>query len=79
MKILKEVTVWDKVEYIVPNHTYAINDAGKMVAYKKTGDTQWIVFPKPRMFDRSRRKFITLKIENSKVAADFFKQMENVG
>jgi hypothetical protein len=78
LKILKEITVWDKVDYIVRNHTYAINDAGKMVAYKKSGDTQWFVFPKPRFFDRARRKFITLKTENSKVAADFFEQMENV-
>jgi len=75
MKILKEVTVWDQVEYKVPNHTYAINDAGKMVAYKKSGDTQWFVFPKPRFFDRARRKFITLKTENSKVAADFFSHL----
>lgn len=75
MKILKEITEWNETDYKVPNHTYAINDAGKMVAYKKSGDTQWFVFPKPRMFDRSRRKFITLKTENSKVAADFFSHL----
>jgi len=78
MKILKEITEWKETEYTVPNHTYAINDAGKMVAYKKSGDTQWFVFSKPRFFDRARRKFITLKTENSTVAADFFDQLENV-
>jgi hypothetical protein len=78
LKILKEITVWDKVEYNVPNHTYAVNDAGKVVAYKKSGDTMWHTFSKPRFFDRARRKFITLKTENSKVAADFFEQLENV-
>lgn len=60
MKILKEITEWNETEYTVPNHTYAINDAGKMVAYRKTGTKEWIFFPKPRMFDRSRRSFKTL-------------------
>lgn len=60
MKILKEITVWDKCEYNVPNHTYAINDGGKMVAYRKTGTKEWLVAAKPRFFDRSRRKFVTL-------------------
>ena len=60
MKILKEITEWDEMDYTVPNHTYAINDGGKMVAYRKTGTKEWIVFPKARMFDRARRKFITL-------------------
>lgn len=59
MKILKEITEWDNEVYI-PNHTYAINDAGKMVAYRKEGTKEWIVFPKARMFDRARRTFITL-------------------
>lgn len=76
MRIMKEVTVWDQCEYNVPNHTYAINDNGKMVAYKKSGDEQWFVFAKPRMFDRTRRKFITLKEDKSQVAMDFFRQME---
>jgi hypothetical protein len=61
MKILKEITEWNETEYTVPNHTYAINDAGKMAAYRKTGTKDWIVFSKPRMFDRTRRKFITLE------------------
>lgn len=58
MKILKEITVWPDN---TPNHTYAINDAGKMVAYRKTGTKQWFIPVAPRMFDRRYRKFVTLE------------------
>lgn len=60
MNILKEITEWNGLDYDVPNHTYAINAAGKMVAYRKTGTDVWIVSEKPRMFDRRYRKFKTL-------------------
>jgi hypothetical protein len=63
VKILKEITVWDKCDYKVANHTYAINDAGRCVAYRKQGEKSWNVFEKPRMFVRTYRKFITLKEE----------------
>ena len=61
MRIFKEITDWPDVEYNVPNHTYAVNDAGKCVGYVKTGTSEWIFFSKPRFFDRARRKFIQLK------------------
>ena len=57
MKILKEITEWPDN---TPNHTYAINDGGKMVAYRKTGTDEWIIPNKARMFDRRYRKFKTL-------------------
>lgn len=55
MKILREITDWN-----FPNHTYHINDKGKMVAYVKAGTEEIITFSKPLSFSRSRRKFETL-------------------
>jgi hypothetical protein len=67
LQILKEITVWDKVDYTVPNHTYAVNDAGKCVAYKKAGSDHVHVFSKPRMFSKSYRKFVKQKPERLSV------------
>ena len=56
MQVLQETTVWDKVEYTVPNHTYLVNDGGKVVAYRKaSGEIN--VFSKPLSFSKSHRKF----------------------
>jgi hypothetical protein len=63
MKILKEITDWSGLEYNVKNHTYAINDSGKCVAYRRTGTKEWLTFSKPKSFSRSHRKFVTLKEE----------------
>jgi hypothetical protein len=60
LKALKEITVWDKCEYNVPNHTYLINKSGKMVAYRKEHTKEWFTPAKPIMFERTRRKFVTL-------------------
>ena len=51
-EILKETTNWD-----VPNHTYLLNDAGKLLGYVPEGldDIQW--FEAPRMFSKRYRKF----------------------
>lgn len=57
IQILKEVTVWDKAHSNVPNHTYHINGAGKMVAYVKQGTDEVIKFKTPVSFDRRGRKF----------------------
>ena len=72
MKLLKEITKWEG-DYVVPNHTYAINDAGKLVAYKMEGTNEWLAFEKPRMFSRSYRKFITLK--HDKESLEFFERL----
>ena len=62
MKYLKEITVWDKVtDYIVPNHTYMVDDNGHLAGYIKTGTKKEIIFQKPiKNFSKSRRKFVTL-------------------
>ena len=52
---LKEVTVWDMD--FQPNHTYFLNEAGKMVAYIKKGTTEILYNKKPMSFSKTRRKF----------------------
>lgn len=63
MKYLKEVTVWDKVEYNVPNHTY-IFDGSKCVGYIKEGTTEKIIWDKPsKQFDKRNRKFVEISLD----------------
>jgi hypothetical protein len=53
MEVLLETTVW---EDSTPNHTYVLNDAGKLVGYRKaSGEIQ--VFTKPLRFEKRLRKF----------------------
>lgn len=61
MEIIKEITEWNESDYQVPNHTYAVNKAGKCVAYKDALTDEWMVFRKPLMFEKTRRKFITIE------------------
>jgi hypothetical protein len=58
MKTLKEITVWPDN---TPNHSYRVNDGGKLVAYRKTGTKDWITFARPLQFVTTHRKFIKLK------------------
>ena len=57
-KILKEITEWYDP---IPNHIYEIRPDGKCVAYKKAYTDEWIRFKKPLRFERSRRRFKTLR------------------
>ena len=58
MQILKETT--NSCAYI--NHTYILNDEGKMVAYMPSHDPDRLeVFKKPMQFYKSRRKFKEIK------------------
>lgn len=59
---LKEITVWDKVDYQPQNHSYKINKkTGKLHAYRKTGTNEVIEFAKPKSFSKSYRKFVKIK------------------
>ena len=60
MKLLKETTVWDKVDYKVPNHTYMIENT-KCVGYIRESDGKEFRFAKPMFFDRRGRKFQEIK------------------
>jgi hypothetical protein len=60
MELLKEITKWPDN---TPNHSYKLNDAGKLQAYRKTGTKEWFTFNKPLPFSKSGRKFVRLKNE----------------
>ena len=55
IEILQEVTEWSDG---TPNHTYLVDKgAGKMLAYRRSGDGEVQVFSKPMTFSKSYRKF----------------------
>jgi len=58
---LKEVTDWDMD--FQPNHTYFLNEAGKMVAYIKKGTSKILYNKKPMSFSKSYRKFEKVWVE----------------
>lgn len=61
MKYIKEVTEWN-AGYAVPNHTYYVNDAGKVaIGYIRESDTAFIKFSKPFTLDTRGRKFTVLR------------------
>lgn len=40
-----------------PQHTYFLNKAGKLIAYRKSSDVNLTVLNTPLSFSRSKRKF----------------------
>lgn len=56
MKVLREITDWQ-----FPNHTYYLNDSGKLVAYDNILTKAHVEFDKPLFFDKRRRKFEEIK------------------
>lgn len=61
MKVLQEITDWG--EDRVSNNIYFI-DKTKLHAYIKEGTDKIIKFSRPLSFNKSRRKFKELKLEN---------------
>ena len=59
---LQEITEWDMD--FQPNHTYFLNEAGKMTAYMKKGTDVIIYSKKPMSFSKTRRKFKKIWVEN---------------
>ena len=61
---IEEITVWDKVEFKVPSHTYVLNDAGNCCGYFINNDkSKWVEFSRPSTaFSKSRRKFKKVKM-----------------
>ena len=62
-EILKEITDWSKASCNVPNHTYLLNDSGKIVAYVKEGTNVVIAFKSGMRLERTYRKFQKVKHE----------------
>jgi hypothetical protein len=54
MQVILETTEW---EGNTPNHTYVLNDAGKLVGYRRASDGEIFVSKKPIFFDKKHRKF----------------------
>jgi hypothetical protein len=54
MEVILETTEWADN---TPNHTYVLNDAGKLVGYRKVSDGKIVVSKKPIFFDKKHRKF----------------------
>ena len=61
---IEEITVWDKVHFKVPSHTYVLNDAGNCCGYFINNDkSKWVEFSRPSTaFSKSRRKFKKVKM-----------------
>jgi hypothetical protein len=53
MQVILETTEWADN---TPNHTYVLNDAGKLVGYRKASG-EIVVSKKPIFFDKKHRKF----------------------
>ena len=54
MEVLKETTSW---EDNTPNHTYVLDDAGKLVGYRTASGEIRTGFLKPIRFEKRYRKF----------------------
>ena len=61
---IEEITVWDKVHFKVPSHTYVLNDAGNCCGYFINNDkSKWVEFGRPSTaFSKARRKFKKVKM-----------------
>tara|TARA_A100001011_G_C13888991_1_gene666172 strand:- start:87 stop:419 length:333 start_codon:yes stop_codon:yes gene_type:complete len=62
---IEEVTVWDKVDFDVPSHTYVLNGGGNCCGYfvrNNIDREHWVEFGRPGTFSKSRRKFKKVKI-----------------
>jgi hypothetical protein len=61
---LKETTKWEKADCRIPNHTYFLDEEGKLVAYIKAGSGELVKFKKPlKQFSKARRTFKEVKTD----------------
>ena len=60
----EEITVWDKVDFKMPSHTYVLNGAGHCCGYFiRNNKSKWVEFSRPNIgFSKSRRKFKKVKM-----------------
>ena len=57
----KEMTEWDKSEFVVPNHTYLFDGKSNILAYAKASNDELVILHKPLPLDTRRRKFVKVK------------------
>lgn len=63
MKIIRETTLYTKVDYRVPQHDYLVEGGhgGRLIAYRKEGSDQWMKFTKLNHFSKKHRTFKQLR------------------
>ncbi len=63
MKIIRETTMYTKVDYRVPQHDYLVEGGhgGRLIAYRKEGSDQWMKFAKMNHFSKKHRTFKQLR------------------
>ena len=64
---IEEITVWDKVNFKMPSHTYVLNRAGHLCGYfinSIIDKKHWVEFGQPYSFSKSHRKFNKVSIES---------------
>jgi len=54
VEVIQETTVW---EDNTPNHTYVLDDGGRLVGYRTAGGEIRTGFVKPIRFEKRYRKF----------------------
>lgn len=74
MEIIKETTIWN-CGHAVPNHTYLLNNKGKVIAYAKESDGSIIQLKSGFILKKSYRKFIKV---NNPALSKLFKEEVNV-
>ena len=57
----KEITEWNKAEFVVPNHTYLFDGKSNILAYAKASNDELVILHKPLPIDTRRRKFVKVK------------------
>ena len=75
LKILRETTTYNKVDYDVPLHDYLVEGGhgGRLIAYRKAGSDEWMKFNKLHFFSKKHRTFKELREE---VPKEFVKPMQ---
>jgi hypothetical protein len=76
MEIIKETTKWQS-DFAVPNHTYLLNNKGRVIAYLSDKSNQVIQLKSGFILNKRYRKFI--KVNNpalSKIAESFKEEVD---
>ena len=76
MEIIKETTKWQS-DFVVPNHTYLLNNKGRVIAYLSDKSNQVIQLKSGFILNKRYRKFI--KVNNpalSKIAESFKEEVD---
>ena len=71
-QVLRETTDWE-----FSNNDYLLGPQGKMIGYRRNGDTAWQIFKKPLSFSKRGRSFIKLKETPAEFVEPFMPEIKN--